>query len=96
MSFFPGQKMSKTNAQADLKSLKFSMCIYMYPNSCSNAGIFDIRYSWMRTYGIITRERRMKLITLLLKGLYLRRNSISVMIILCYLTLVLIMILNTT
>lgn len=49
-ALLPWSKMSKTNAQADLKSLKFSMCIYMYPNPCNNAGIFDIRYSWMKTY----------------------------------------------
>ena len=38
------------NVQADLKSLKFSKFINLYPNPCRNVGIFDIQYSWMRTY----------------------------------------------
>ncbi|MCR4634596.1 MAG: hypothetical protein K5754_00040, partial [Butyrivibrio sp.] len=52
----PGQKLSKKNALADLKSLKFSKFINLYPNPCRNVGIFDIQYSWMRTYGICVQE----------------------------------------
>ena len=34
----------------------------MYPNPCSNAGIFDIRYSWMRTYGAPANSLRSEII----------------------------------